>query len=156
MTSQDELTISLPRLDFASNLEKIILAGIIFILALPLLGDYGLWLFPIGRDVIFKLSVEFLAILALVFWSLKNLDLFKNLKFKIKNFKDPIALSLLLFWIIMLASTINSVQPDFSLWGNIYKNQALMTWTHYILFFLLLIGFLHDKKHWQSHIIVVR
>lgn len=138
MTPQDELTISLPTLDTPKVLEKVILGGIVFILALPLLGDYGLWLFPIGRDIIFKLAVEFLFILGLVFWSLK-----------LQNLKSPITLSLLTFWLIMGLATIFSVQSEFSLWGNIYKNQGLMTWTHYVLFFFLLITFLRDKKRWQ-------
>jgi O-antigen ligase len=147
MTSQDELTISLPRIDASSVLEKIILAGIVFILALPLLGDYGMWLFPLGRDVVFKLAVEFLVLLFFVLWSLKNWKLIGELE--IGNLKTPITLALLSFWIIMILSTLNSVQTDFSLWGNIYKNQGLVTWTHYVLFFFLLVTFLRDKKRWQ-------
>ena len=144
-----EQELKLPDLNIQSFIEKTILAGIAFVLVLPLLGDYGLWLFPIGRDIIFKLTVEFLLVLALVLWLFKNLKLFENWKLKIGDLKTPIALSLLSFWVIMALATIFSVQSDFSLWGNIYKNQGLITWTHYVIFFFLLIGFLKKKEHWR-------
>ena len=149
MPEDNELSISLHLPSITVILEKAIFAGIIFILALPLLGDYGMWLFPIGRDIIFKLAVEFLLILFLVFLTLKNWKLFENWKLEIKNFKNPITLSILLFWLVMLLSALNSVQMEFSIWGNIYKNQGLMTWTHYVLFFFLLIGFLKEKRYWR-------
>jgi len=141
MASQDEVTISFPPVDIPSILEKIIFAGIIFILALPLLGDYGTWLFPIGRDIVFKLAVEFLLVIYLIFSFAKRRYT--------KTLLSPLTISLLFFWFIMLLSSIFSVQQDFSIWGNIYKNQGLMTWTHYVLFFFLLINFFHDKKHWN-------
>ena len=147
-THQNELFIDSLNLDFGTILEKIILGGIIFILALPLVGDYGLTLFPIGRDVIFKLTVEFLVILSLLFWTLKNWGLIENCKLKIENF-SPITLSLLVFWIIMALATLFSTQQSFSIWGNIYKNQGFITWSHYIFLFLLLITFVKEKKHWQ-------
>ena len=141
MASQDEVTISLPPVDIPSILEKIIFAGIVFILALPLLGDYGTWLFPIGRDIIFKLAVEFLVVIYLIFSLVKRRYT--------KTLLSPLALSLLSFWLIMVLASTFSVQQDFSIWGNIYKNQGLMTWTHYVLFFFLLINFFRDKKHWN-------
>ena len=144
-----EQELKLPDLNIQSFIEKTILAGIAFVLVLPLLGDYGLWLFPIGRDIIFKLTVEFLLVLALVLWLFKNLKLFENWKLKIGDLKTPIALSLLSFWVIMALATIFSVQSDFSLWGNIYKNQGLITWTHYVIFFFLLVGFLINKAYWR-------
>jgi len=150
---QDELFIDSLNLDFGTILEKIILGGIIFILALPLIGDYGLTLFPVGRDIIFKLTVEFLIILSLLFWTLKNWTLIENWKLKIENLKaearSPLIMSLVIFWIIMLAATATSVQQSFSIWGNIYKNQGFMTWSHYVLFFFILITFLSDKKYWK-------
>jgi len=141
MASQDEVTISLPPVDIPTILEKIIFTGIVFILALPLLGDYGTWLFPIGRDIIFKLAVEFLLVIYLIFSFVKRRYT--------KTLLSPLALSLLSFWLIMLLATIFSVQQEFSIWGNIYKNQGLMTWTHYLLFFFLIINFFRDKRHWN-------
>jgi len=142
---QSELDISIPKLDIPTILEKIILGGIIFILALPLLGDYGMWLFPIGRDIIFKLAVEFLFVIYLIFLLVKKQLTTYNLQLT----TSPIALSLISFWVIMALATIFSVQQEFSIWGNIYKNQGLMTWTHYVLFFFLLIGFLKEKRYWD-------
>jgi len=144
MASQDEVTILFPPVDIPSILEKIIFAGIVFILALPLLGDYGTWLFPLGRDIIFKLAVEFIFLLFVV----KNLISPSLLK---SDFNRPsaVTISLFSFWLVMLLASIFSVQQDFSIWGNIYKNQGLMTWTHYVLFFFLLINFFRDKKHWN-------
>jgi len=141
MTSQDELTISLPRMDISRVLEKVLLGGILFILALPLLGDYGMWLFPIGRDIIFKLTIEFLILVYLAF-------LFSK-KHHTGTLFTPISISLVTFWLVMAVATIFSVQQEFSIWGNIYKNQGLMTWTHYVLFFFLLIAFLNEKRHWN-------
>jgi len=146
-----EQELKLPDLNIQSFIEKTILVGIVFVLALPLLGDYGLWLFPIGRDVIFKLSVELLIVLAIMLWSLKIVPL-RGISRRGKNLKtifSPIAISLLSFWVIMALATIFSVQSDFSLWGNIYKNQGLITWTHYLLFFFLLVGFLRNKAYWR-------
>lgn len=138
---QNELDISIPKFDISVLLEKVLLGGIIFVLAVPLLGDYGTWLFPIGRDVIFKLTIEFLILVYIAF-------LFSK-KQCTGTLWTPIAISLAVFLFIMTLATIFSVQQEFSIWGNIYKNQGLMTWTHYVLFFFLLIGFLQDKEHWK-------
>ena len=138
---QNDLGISMPKLDIPIILEKVILGGIFLILALPLLGDYGMWLFPIGRDIIFKLAVEFLMLAYVAFLFFKKQHTGASL--------TPISISLIAFWLVMAVATLFSVQQEFSIWGNIYKNQGLMTWTHYVLFFFLLIWFLRDKKHWQ-------
>ncbi len=148
-TQQNEPELRLPPIDATQILEKIILGGIIFILALPLLGDYGLWLFPIGRDVIFRLAVELLSVSFLLTALLTKRE-FPPLKVRGGlGGSYWIVFSLLALWAIMFISTLTSVQPEFSLWGNIYKNQGLLTWTHYLLFFFLLTLFLRDKKQWQ-------
>lgn len=150
----DEISISsinIPPISYI--LKRVILGGIFFILALPLLGDYGPWLFPIGRDVIFKLSIEFLLILVILLGIFKRTQgvTSPTINYKLLNTKivSPITISLVLFVLIMAISTAASVQPEFSFWGNMYKNQGLSTWIHYILFFILLISFIKEGERWK-------
>lgn len=43
-----------------------VFAGICFIISLPLVGDYGLALFPLGRDIIFRVVVEIILVLLIM------------------------------------------------------------------------------------------
>ncbi|MBI1888489.1 MAG: O-antigen ligase family protein [Candidatus Spechtbacteria bacterium] len=148
---KDDFELALPSLNLSRILEKIIMGGILFILALPVLGDYGLTLFPLGRDVIFKLIVEFLILAVFLKKILDSRESPPGQENRLDFSKilSPLALSLLAFFIVMTLATLASVQPEFSLWGNIYKNQGLLTWIHYLLFFVLLLTFLKNPRHWR-------
>jgi len=139
--------------NLSSLLEKILFAGVVFILVLPLIGDYGPLLFPLGRDVIFKITIEFLFVIALLYWALRlwntNVSL-REIWQNQRNLRSLVSLSLFAFLLVMLASTIFSPQPSFSFWGNMYKNQGYMTWDHYIGFYLILLFFFKHPKQWRN------
>lgn len=114
--------------------------GILCILFLPILGDYGPTLFPLGRDLIFKMMVELLLVLYLI---LVYLD--RSYAPKI----TPILVSLAVFILISTLATIFSVQPVFSLFGNLFRGHGLLSWLHLFVFFVILTNVVRRKDEWK-------
>lgn len=117
-----------------------ILIGICSIIALPILGDYG-FLFPLGRDIIFRIIVEIL------------LGLYIILIFLDKSFLPKpnwLLWSLVGFWLINGISTITSLQPIFSFWGNPFRGHGFFSLTHYLIFFIILTSVIKNSYAWKK------
>ncbi len=143
----DNFSIPFSRFNLAKIIKNFIFFLFAIILCLPLLPDIGNYLFPLGRDIIFKLLVELSVILTFLYWLIGNLKL--NFKPRLKsNFVIPG--TLILFLLISALSTLTSLQPSFSFWGNIYKNMGLFSLIHFVIFFFLLFVFLKQEKDWQK------
>lgn len=132
--------------DFSKdNVKKfisgIIIGGIFLIFIFPLIGDYGNLLFPIGRDIILKITVE---IIGALFLLLIYLD---------RSYLPKPSLTLRLFfgfWLIGGVSVIFSSQPQFSLWGNIFRGQGFFSQTHIFILFLVIAGFIKHIGQWKK------
>lgn len=117
-----------------------ILIGICSIIALPILSDYG-FLFPLGRDIIFRIIVEIL------------LGLYIVLIFLDKSFLPKpnwLLWSLIGFWLINGIATINSLQPIFSFWGNPFRGHGFFSLTHYLIFFIILTSVIKNSYIWKK------
>jgi O-antigen ligase/predicted Zn-dependent protease len=124
-----------------SHISKIIAGGIVLILLFPLIGDYGNLLFPIGRDIILRFTVEIIGALFIVLVYLERSYLVRpNITIWLFS----------LFWLIGGITTITSVQPQFSLWGNIFRGQGFFSQTHIFLLFLIIVGFIKKTKQWEK------
>src|SRR3989344_389335 len=115
------------------------------ILSLPLLGDYG-FLFPLGRDLIFKLLTEILLIFYLLLIS-KDKTYFPKI--------NALSLSVFSFWLINGLATIFSRQPEFSFWGNPFRGQGFFSLTHYFIFFLILTSVIKIRLTWKKFLYLI-
>lgn len=130
------------------NIEKIlcylIFGGIIFIVTFPLIGDYGKLLFPLGRDIFFRIAVEIIFFLYLILIALD------------RNYLPKFSLISLFLLLYLLASgfaALFSVQPQFSFWGNIFRGHGFFSQIHYFLFFTIIAGTLKTWRHWKTIIL---
>ncbi|MFH0792081.1 MAG: O-antigen ligase family protein, partial [bacterium] len=122
-------------------ISKVIIGGIVLIFIFPLIGDYGTLLFPIGRDIILRFIVEVIGALFILLIYLDRSYLPKpNLTVWL----------FLIFWLISGITTILSTQPQFSLWGNIFRGQGFFSQTHIFFLFLIIVGFVKKIKQWEK------
>ena len=110
-------------------LEKIIKIGIYLILFIPLLvSPSTLYPYVFGKAIAFQIIVEVLFILWLVL-------LAQN---KIKISWTKINIALLSFFVILVLSTLLSLDIQQSFWSSAERMTGLFNWLHFGLYFLIL------------------
>ncbi len=124
------------------------------VLLLPIIPDTGKLFFPIGRDLIFKVLTEILFLTSAAFFILKkkysgNKNLSPRSFIGENCLKFGIAASVFSLWVFYSLSTLFSLQPSFSFWGNIYKNMGWLTFSHLVLFFISILVLLENGS-WKT------
>jgi len=133
---------------FQINLYWIYLIGI-FLIILQLINILPPWFTPTdwGKAIIFRIILSILIFLFLFQILFKKINV-SDIKEKIKSTSLPFYLLVSLFGIYLL-STIFSLDPHFSLWGNPNRNGGFINFAFYILFAILAFLIIR-KKDWQK------
>ncbi len=136
-----QLEIKIKSTQIADFLKKLIVAGIFIITLFPILGDYGNLLYPIGREIFFRMIVEiiFVAYIFLIILDRCYLPKFSKILF-----------SLILFWLFFGLATIFSQDLKFSFWGSFYRGGGFFTLTHFVIFVIILISVLKTWQQWKK------
>jgi O-antigen ligase len=127
-----------------ARLKGFIFAGIVLIALFPLIGDYTNLFFPLGRDILFRIVVEVLFFAYLVLIILEK-RYFPSL--------SPLLISLFLFLLASGIATLFSLQPQFSLWGNIFRGHGFFSQIHYFVFFVILVAVVRTWEEWNKIIL---
>ena len=133
------------------NLENLLIqfikTGVFIILFLPLYVNPN-FLFPLvfPRTAIFRLIIEF----CLIGYILR---LALNPKFRPK--RAILTWLLSTFVLMMIISSVFGVNFYRSFWSSIERTEGILTWLHYLAFFIILIGIFKTKAEWQQLLNVV-
>lgn len=131
-----------------NNLYWLYLTGGFLILFLPLLF-LPPWFTPIGwgKTIVFRLFVSLLVFFFL--WQIlyKKVQ-FLEIKRAIKSISPAFWLLIALF-LIYLLSTVFSLDPHFSLWGDPIRSGGFINFSFYILF-AIFIFLIIQQKDWQK------
>ncbi len=94
--------------------------------------------FQIDKVVLFKILTEMLLVLSMVKFVIeKKLTIYINKKYLYITF---------LFFFSYLITVIFSVDIQSSIWGSYWRQQGLITYSHYFLFFILLVINIERKE----------
>lgn len=125
------------------------LAGIFLILALPLLNIPPLF-YPSAWAGSIVFRIIFSVLLFLFIWELLfKKDYFRETAAKIKNIPWLISIPLAIFVILVILSTIFSLQPLFSIWGIPSRGDGSLNLLFYIIF-AIFCYLVVEKKDWQK------
>lgn len=118
-------------------LEKIIKIGVYLTLFIPLLVSPST-LFPyiFSKAIAFQILIEILFILWLILLAQNKI----NLKW------TKINIALLAFFIVLILSTLLSLDPARSFWSTTERMTGLFNWLHFGLYFLILSTVFKDYK----------
>lgn len=126
-----------------SYVDKVIewlILGIIFFI--PICFDFfgqSFNVFALSKTIIFRIAVSLLLILTLSKFHLtEKIEISRN---------NRTILFLLLFILVAIISTLGSVFPELSFWGNYYRQQGLFSILYYFAFFVLIIL---NIKSWSN------
>lgn len=120
-----------------------------FLIIFQILNILPPWFTPTdwGKAICFKIILSVLIFLFL--WQI----LYKKISFDaIKNKIKSVSLSLYLLFAFLgvyILATIFSLNPNFSLWGNPFRNGGLVNLAFYIIFSVLLFLIIRDRD-WQK------
>ncbi len=145
-------------------LRSFILAGIFVIILFPILGDYGNLLYPVGREILFRMIVEIIlvAYIFLIILDRRYLPRFSldrnpkgiSVGSVLTRFSELrhrlILFSLILFWLFFGLATIFSQDLKFSFWGSFYRGGGFFTLTHFVIFFIILTSVLKTWQQWKK------
>jgi len=126
--------------DLEKLLIKLIKIGVILIIFTPLvMGEFGLSFSEWPKTAFFRILTEivFIFYLLLVWISSKYLPRLSLLVLAVSVFIGVLGLS-----------TLTSINPARSFWGNLERGGGLATYLHFLIFFLILIGVFKEKKEW--------
>ncbi len=130
------------------NLYPVYLIGIFLIIA-QIINIVPPWFTPTdwGKAIIFRIILSILIFL-FIFQILFRKISFSDIKEKIKSVS-------LIFWLLVslfgiyLLSTIFSLDPHFSLWGDPHRNGGFVNFAFYIIF-ALFVFLIIRKEDWQK------
>lgn len=109
--------------------------------------------FIVGKAIFFRVVIT-LAVISftahLLFWSTEEEK--KDAKEIAKN---PVFLSIAVFTLVFLASSIFAVNPQVAFWSNFERGEGGLQMIYYALFFMLLALVLKTKKEWTSYILYI-
>jgi O-antigen ligase len=91
------------------------------------------------------LTIFFLIFLCLIFFPKKFEEIFQRIK---NYFRQPIFISLILFFLFLTISTIFAPNPSRAFWGDIERGEGMVSWIFYLFFFLFSLS-LFSKKDWK-------
>ncbi len=100
-----------------------------------------------GKVLLFRISVE----LAFLFFCLYLLYI-KKLP-NLKLLKNPIAISVAVFALVFLATSLTGISPHASFWSNFERGEGAFQILHYVTFFFLLISLFNTKVEWRRLLI---
>lgn len=127
--------------DMTSFLQKLIFAGIVAILMLPLIPDVGNFFYPFGRDVLFRITVEIIG-LAYLILAIRDRTILPKI--------SPLGILIVSFFIANTIATLLAIQPQLSFWGDPLRNNGLFSHAHLILFFFILTSMARSLEKWRS------
>ena len=141
------------------KLYNIFFVGLLLVLALPLLNLFTFFAPPDwGKTIAFRVILSVLLFLFL--WKLSGSIYKEKIKAIITNWRKPehtIFFILIGLFLTFLLSTIFSIDPLFSLWGNPSRSGGFITFAFYILFAILTFSILKTKswkKIWDFSIFI--
>lgn len=124
------------------KLNKIILWGIYITMFLPLfISPFLLLPDKFAKVVIFRTIVAVILIP------------FLYLAFSKKEYRprfNALNISVAIFWFVGFLATIFSVQPFTSIWGSATRGSGFFNFTHYVIFFFILIGTVRTREQWKK------
>ena len=136
------------KISFQINLHWIYLAGLFLIIS-QLINIIPPWFTPTdwGKVIIFRIVLSSLIFLFLFQILFKKIDI-QDIKEKIKSVSLPFWLLVSLF-VVYLLSTVFSLDPHFSLWGDPQRNGGFVNFSFYIAL-AMLIFLIFRKNDWQK------
>jgi hypothetical protein len=132
-----DIAVDLPFASVREALRGIIIGGILIIAFFPLLGEYGTLLFPLGRDIFFRIIIEILLLSTLLLFAIE-----RRVTFPL----SLISMAFTLYIAIAALSTVFSPQKRLA-YGELFigaKAFSLFSIISYSSSFLQL--FLNDGK----------
>src|SRR5688572_1478208 len=109
-------------------LESLIFAGVFALFLFPLISESKPLLFPLGRDILFRMIVEILLVAYLSLLILRP------------SLRPPfsrVTLFFLAYLGIACLATLFSPQKSPSFWGLLFRSQGLFSLLHYGVLFLI-------------------
>jgi O-antigen ligase/tetratricopeptide (TPR) repeat protein len=103
------------------------------------LGEFGLSFSEWPKTVFFRVLTEIIFVFYLLL-------IWKNPKYLPKI--SLLVLAVLIFIGFLGLSTLTSINPSRSLWGNLERSGGFITYLHFFVFFLILAGIFKEKKDW--------
>jgi len=126
---------------FAKFYERILEGGVILLLFLPVIGEYGPLLYPLGRDILLWVVVEIMAGSFLLLMLAKRHTPLPRFSWIIFFF--------FAWWGATGIATLFSPHQSLSFWGSIIRSQGLFTFSHFLILFLILAAFF-PKEKWRN------
>lgn len=128
------------RCELANILLQIIKTGIFVILLLPLFVDQN-FLFPFvfPRTILFRLIIELCLVCYLV------------LIIIVPSYRprwSPLLGLLVIFIAAMIISSSVGVNWYQSFWSSIERSEGIVTWLHFLIFFIILSSIFQTQKNW--------
>jgi putative inorganic carbon (HCO3(-)) transporter len=124
------------------NLILLIKIGIFLILLTPLvISSFSVYPTVLPKVIYFRILVEILFFLYILL-------LFYDRKYLPKI--SPIFASFLIFIVILVLSTLKSINPERSFWGTMERMEGLLTPLHLFVFFVVLVGVFRERKDWLN------
>jgi oligosaccharide repeat unit polymerase len=129
----------------SNKIENLYLWGIktpIFLLPFISLYVSPSMAFPFitGKNIAFRIIVEFLAVLWFGLYSLNN-------KYRLRN--SPLTLFVLIFTFIVGIANLFGVNPYNSFWSNFERMEGYITILHLTLYFMIIKTILRDERDWK-------
>lgn len=122
-------------------LIKSIYWGFLMIVCLPLLISPSLFLNPeLSKALVFRIIIELILIVYIAL-------IIKDKSYLPKA--SPLLWAIIAFWTVSFLSTILSLQPYLSFWGEQNRAGGFFALSHYIIFFLIGISVL-NKNQWHK------
>ncbi len=130
--------------------ENLLLSGIKVCICLALFAPLlfsSLFFFPFifPKVILVRLLVE----IALVFYI--PLAVFFP---KYRPKKNILSISILIFTVLVVITSITGINFNFSMWGNYERMDGIFSWAHYWVLFLISSSAIKTKKEWRNIFLV--
>lgn len=106
--------------------------------------------FAMGKMFFFRTLVELALALTLILIAIKGAAFLKGARENIRHcLKNPLIISLILFFFSVAVSAIFAVNPYRAFWGDFERSEGVFGFAHYLVFFFL-VFFLFKKTDWLN------